>query len=234
MKTIHLLILGILSLFCLSCGTVVKKLSGFKDPKVENKKSVNDFTAKNELDIQNNYFLAINSVSDKDEIQANFLFSVSLDMLIFDDQGNRYCYNGTQECSGVQLQEMASEFKNKYKICEKDEIEEYFSYSDLNTFLDKLTDSSGNKVTKDNLPKADFYIFELWNKYSKKKKHIKEDFQFTKDIAQKSDIDFAIIYVNTDLLEEWGLEKGKKVKTKFKYNKGRSFSINFGDLPFKE
>src|SRR5690606_32517991 len=110
MKTIHLLILGILSLFCLSCGTVVKKLSGFKDPKVENKKSVNDFIAKNELDIQNNYFLTINSVSDKDEIQANFLFSVSLDMLIFDDQGNRYCYNGTQECSGVQLQEMASEF----------------------------------------------------------------------------------------------------------------------------
>jgi len=231
MKKINLVLLLLIVLICSSCGVVVKKLSGFKDPKVENKESVNKFVIKNDLEIENNYFLSVNSVSDKDEITGNFLFSVSQSMLIYDNEGKRYCYNGTEECSGVQMQQMSSDFKNTYSICEKDQIDEYFRFSDLGTFLERLTDSSGNKITRNDLPKTEFYIFELWNKYSQKKKHIREGFKWSKDLAQKSDVDFAIIYVNTDLLEEWGLEKGQKVKAKFKYNKG-SFSMNFGKFPW--
>lgn len=231
MKKHSLLLLTLLLFICSSCGMVVKKLAGYKDLKVESKESVNKFVSKNKLGIDNNYFLAVNSVSDKDEITGNFLFSVSSSMLIYDNEGKRYCYNGTEECSGVQMKQMASDFRNQYTVCEKEEIEGYFSFSDLDTFLARLTDSSGNKVTRDNLPKAEYYIFELWNKYSKKKKHIKEDFEWAKGLVVESDIDFAIIYVNTDLLEEWGLQKGGKVKTKFKYKKGRSVNLTFGELP---
>lgn len=233
MKKINLLLLLLALIICSSCGVAVKKLAGYKDLKIENKESINKFITKNDLGIDNNYFLSVNSVSDKEQITGNFLFSVSSSMLIYDNEGKRYCYNGTEECSGVQMKQMSSDFRNQYTVCEKEEMDKYFSFSDLDTFLERLTDSSENKITRDDLPKAEYYIFELWNIYSKKKKHIKEDFEWTKELVKESDIDFAVIYVNTDLLEEWGLEKGGKVKTKFKYNKG-SVNLTFGELPWNK
>src|SRR5690554_404623 len=234
MKRNHLFLLALILLFCSSCGVAIKKLSGYKDLKVESKETVNEFVKKNNLDIDNNYFLSVNSIADKEQITNNFLLSVTFSMFIYDHNGQRYCYNGTEECSGTQLQQISSDFRTHYTLCQKDEMDQYLNFSDLDIFLDKLTDSSGNKIIKNDLPVAEFYIFELWNIYSKKKKHIKEDFEWTKDLAEKSDVDFAVVYVNTDLLEEWGLEKGEKVKTKFKYNrKSKNVSLTFGELPLK-
>ena len=54
-------------------------------------------------------------------------------------------------------------------------------------------------------------------------------------MKENSKLNVSIVFINGDLLDEWGLEKNGKLKTKFRKNdKGLSFDITFGKLPLKQ
>ncbi|WP_276978986.1 hypothetical protein, partial [Flavobacterium filum] len=83
------------------------------------------------------------------------------------------------------------------------------------------------------LPSAEYYIFQSWNKYSSSTKRLKEDINWLYDLKKNSTIPIEIVLVNTDLLEEWGLEKNGELSVKFK-KEGKTIDMTFGKLPLKK
>jgi hypothetical protein len=138
--------------------------------------------------------------------------------------GDKYCFLGTEECSGVQMQEAFKNFEENYSPC-TDESE-----PKLKDFLNILVNQNGEAVKADSLPEAEFYLFQTWNTYVESKKRFKENLLWLEELGKYSD-KIAIIYVNTDLLDEWGLERGKKLPIKIRRDGKRSVSMYFGKLP---
>ncbi|HTO35486.1 MAG TPA: hypothetical protein VLZ72_04565 [Flavobacterium sp.] len=212
-------------LLMLSCGTAIKTIAGFKNPKVETKENVSQFLSDVNSD-EKTYFLGINKPGDSISIYKNFLFGFNSDMYLYSKSGEKYCYKGTEECSGVQLQSAFKEFEENYLPCTDDDSE------NLLTFLEQIVDSKGNPVEISSLPPADYYIFETWNKYSGSQKKLKEDLDWLLGLKNNSNHHIEIILINTDLLEEWGLEKNGELPIKFK-KEGKSMRLTFGKMPFK-
>ena len=102
----------------------------------------------------------------------------------------------------------------------------------MNTYLSIICDLSGKSIEKEALPKADYYIFQNWNKYSGSRKKLQEDINWLLDLKKNSDLNVAIIFINGDMLEEWGLEKNGELPLKFK-KEGKEFTMTFGELPLK-
>ena len=214
------------SLALTSCGTAIKTLSGFKNPRVEDKKELNSYFS--EL-VPNSptYFVKIKEPGNENEIFQAIGSGLTSEILIFSQSGEKYCYQGVEECSGIQMQSAFKNFNENYSPC-KDE-----GSLKLKSYLEKLLDVDGNSIKLENLPKADYYIFQHWNKYSGSKKRIKEDINWLLDLKKKSDLNIAILFVNSDMLEEWGLNKNGELPIKFKKD-GDQFTMTFGELPLKK
>jgi hypothetical protein len=225
MKKIKLTILISSLLMLASCGSIIKGLSGFKNPEVQNKKELSNYF--NEvMPNEKTYFLSVEKVGDSAAIYESFFFGFSSEMKMFSKTGQKYCYNGTSECSGAQMTSAFGEFDKTFIPCVENSDET------LQDLISKLVDKGGNKLHISDLPDSDFYIFQNWNTYSSSKKNLKQDSQWINSLKNNSNTKAAVIFVNGDLQEEWGLEKAKKLKTKFrKKGKGSSFDIKFGKLP---
>lgn len=219
-------ILLLITLTIISCGTVVKNLAGFKNPQVENKQELS-FYFSEVLPDEPTYFMKVDSIGNQMEILNNIVLGMNAELLLFSASGEKYCYLGTEECGGIQMQEAFKNCKENYLPCEEENA------LTLDSYLEKLTDIKGKKLHKADLIKADFYIFQNWNTYSGSKKKLKEDINWLLDLKKNSDLNVALIFVNGDMLEEWGLEKNGELPLKFK-KEGKQFTMTFGELPIKK
>jgi hypothetical protein len=221
---ILLFILFLLTLF--SCGSAIKTLVGFKNPKVETKASLLSYLS----DVKENettYFLKADKIGDSITVYRNFLFGFNSDLFMFSKNGQKYCYLGTEECSGVQMTSAFKNFNENYAPCTND------SATILSSLVNKLVDKNGKPFNINDLPSAEYYIFQSWNKYSSSTKRLKEDIKWLYDLKKKSTIPIEIVLVNTDLLEDWGLEKNGELPVKFK-KEGKTIDVTFGKLPLKK
>ena len=209
-----------------SCGTAIKTLSGFKNPKVEDKKELSTYFA-TVLPNEQTFFMKVEKKGSEKEIINNILLGMNSELLLFKATGEKYCYLGTEECGGIQMQNAFENFNENYAPCKDD------NGLNMNIYLTILCDINGKKIEKEELPKADYYIFQNWNKYSGSKKKLQEDVNWLLDLKKNSDLNVAIIFVNGDMLEEWGLEKNGTLPLKFKKD-GDKFTMTFGELPLKK
>lgn len=203
-----------------SCSVIVKKIAHIKNPKVESSNTIINYLNKNNIPLENNYLLKGNQ--DSTTIYNNLLNGFKSEILIFDKKGIKYCYQGTDKCTGKQLKQAYVNFQNSYKPCEKDSTL-------LNTILTNfqpLTEDSNLKV-------SDYYLIIYWNKYFGSKNKIGEDYTWLQTMKKDSDLDISILLVNTDLQTDWGLVEGKKMKIKFRLKSMKSASIEFGKIPYK-
>ena len=209
-----------------SCGTAIKTLVGFKNPKVETKESVLSYLSEVE-EHEITYFLKADKIADSATVYKNFLFGFNSDLFIFSKNGQKFCYQGTYECSGVQMTSAFKNFEENYAPCLNDSI------TTLDSFLDKLVDRNGNHLDRNTLPLAEYYIFQSWNKYSTSPKKLKEEINWLHDLKKSSTVSIEVILFNTDLLEEWGLEKNGELPIKFR-KEGKTMNLTFGNLPLKQ
>ena len=218
-----LVLMFILSLS--SCGTAIKTLAGFKNPKVEDKKELSIYFA-TVFPNEPTYFMNVKEKGNQEEIINNILLGMNYKLLLFKATGEKYCYLGTDECGGIQMQNAFKNFDQNYAPCKED------NGLSMNTYLSIICDLSGKSIEKEALPKADYYIFQNWNKYSGSRKKLQEDINWLLDLKKNSDLNVAIIFINGDMLEEWGLEKNGELPLKFK-KEGKEFTMTFGELPLK-
>ena len=204
-----------------SCGTAIKTLAGFKNPKVEDKMELSSYFA-TILPSEPTYFMKVQEKGSEKEIINNIILGLNSKL-----SGEKYCYLGTEKCEGVQMQNAFKNFQENYAPCKDD------NGLNMNTYLTMLCDINGKSIGKEELPKADYYIFQNWNKYSGSKKKLQEDVDWLLDLKKNSDLNVAIIFVNGDMLEEWGLKKNGKLPLKFR-KEGEGFSMTFGELPLKK
>ncbi|MFN3755787.1 MAG: hypothetical protein ACK4RM_02415 [Flavobacterium sp.] len=207
-----------------SCGPTLRIIAGFKDPKVESRESIKQYLSENKFEIET-YFLKVENKRDSTEIFNRFLFGFNSDVYLFNTKtGDKYCFLGTEECSGVQMQEAFKNFDENYRPC-TDESE-----PKLKDFLNILVNQNGEKVETNSLPEAEFYLFQTWNKYVESKKRFKENLVWLEELGKNSN-KIEVIYVNTDLLDDWGLEKGKSLPIKIRRDGKKSVNMYFGSLP---
>jgi hypothetical protein len=126
---------------CYSCGTVVKTLLGFKNPKVENKVELSEYFAK-VISNEDTFFMKVDEIGNEVEIFTKFGLGFSSDILLFSKDGKKYCYLGTEECGGVQMSKAFQEFNENYAPCVGDED------MNLNTYLENITDLKAIKFLK--------------------------------------------------------------------------------------
>lgn len=212
-----------------SCGPVIKTLVGLKNPEVQSKPKVNRFF-KDVLPQEETYFLTVEKVGDSAAIYRNLLLGFSSEIQLFNSEGVRYCYQGTEECSGVQMTQAFAAFEQNYKPCQYDDAEHALT---LNNFLHLMMDSSGRPVTKATLPIANYYIIQNWTTYSGSKKRFREDVQWLNALRTEAATKIAVLFVNGDLLVDWGLIEGEKLKIKFRKSK-KGYTLSYGKLPLKK
>lgn len=219
-KTILLSTLLLIGLMA-SCGAIVKSMVRFKNPKVESRADLHQYFTRI-FPGETTYYLSVEKKNDSAAIYENLLRGFASEMKIFDRQGTRYCYKGTEECSGVQLTNAFKNFEANYSPC-ADALS-------LDAFLKNFTTATGESVTKSDLPDAKYIVFQSWNKYSSSEKALKEDVAWVKSLRDAGASDVAVVFFNGDLQEEWGLEKGKELPVKFRKEK-EGYSMEFGRLP---
>jgi len=202
-------------------------LSGFRDPVVKSKSEINQFIKENEGNFDT-YFLNVQTKKDSTEIFEKFLFGFNSDLYLFHAKsGKKYCFQGTEECSGVLMQEAFKNVDSNFSECQSEKEK------NLDDVLRLLQDKNGESITQSNLPDSEYYLFETWNTYMQNKKEFRENLKWLNELEQTNK-KIKIIYINTDLLDDWGLEKGKKLPIKFKRNGKRSVELVFGKLPINQ
>ena len=222
----NIVILSILLVFS-SCGLTLRMLSGFRDPVVKSKNEINQFVKENDGNFDT-YFLNVATKKDSAEIFDKFLFGFNSDLYLFHaESGKKYCFQGTEECSGVLMQEAFKNVDANFSVCQSNKE------MDLDDFLKLLQNKNGESISLSNLPDSEYYLFETWNTYMQNKKEFRENLKWLNELEQTNK-KIKIIYINTDLLDDWGLEKGKKLPIKFKRNGKRSVELVFGKLPINQ
>lgn len=209
-----------------SCGPTMKMLVGLKNPRVQTKSEVETYF-KDVLPQEKTYFLTVPKVGDSAAIYRNLMLGFNSDMKLFDRKGVRYCYQGTEECSGVQMTQAFAAFENNYKPCQYDSAEDAETLDD---YVQLMVDVNGKRLTRADLPEAQYYIIQNWNTYSGPKKHFKEDVQWLQSLQSQSNISVAVVFINGDLLVDWGLVEGEELKIKFRKNK-KGYTLSYGKLP---
>jgi hypothetical protein len=224
------LVCAFLGLFGLtSCGPMMKTLVGLKNPQVQSKAEVNTYF-KDVLPDEPTYFLTVEKVGDSASIYRNLLLGFSSEMKLFDQKGTRYCYQGTEECSGVQMTQAFASFENNYKPCLYDDIA---NGETLDDYLNLMVDVHGQRITKADLPVAHYYIIQNWNTYSGSKKRFREDVQWLSTLRKDSTTNIAVLFINGDLLVDWGLIEGEELQIKFRKSK-EGYTLTYGNLPIKK
>ena len=79
-------ILLLITLAFVSCGTVVKNLAGFKNPKVEDKQELDNYF-KEVLPDTPTYFMKVDEVGNEMEIINNIALGMNSELLLFSASG---------------------------------------------------------------------------------------------------------------------------------------------------
>ena len=170
-------IISILLVFS-SCGLTIRMLSGFKDPVVQSKNEINQFVKENEGDFDV-YFLNVQTKKDSTEIFEKFLFGFNSDLYLYHaESGKKYCFQGTEECSGILMQEAFKNVDTNFSVCQST------NEMNLDDFLKLLQDKNGKNVSLSNLPKSEYYLIETWNTYMQNKKEFKENLKWLTELEQ--------------------------------------------------
>ncbi len=193
-----------------------------KDAKVENTKTIKHFLEKNKFNLNNQYIIKADT-----NTAYNALFkSLGGEFKIFDKNGNSLCYNGISGCSGVQFRQLMENKIDSFKLCTMGTFT-------LQNVLNETYDLNDKPFNTQKLAKADYYIIVNWAKFVGAKKGYNDNIVWMEKLINKRDtsaLKINFIKINTDLQENWGLQKGKKVKIKLRFNK-KGVQTNLPKLP---
>jgi len=191
-----------------------KLITGFRNPKVVSISDIEEYLYETNLFEGETYYLDVTKEKIfKDtsiylEYIDNIKFAFNSDPIVFDSLGNRLLYNGDATCGGVRLGQLYDSLEYFYIKPESKKE----GVKSLKEFSTRLQTSKGEKIDLNIFPKTKYYIVQPWNIFFQNKKRMKEDFQWYKNMQDSSKYEFYVIYVNTDMQENWGLKKGAKFK----------------------
>lgn len=186
MKKTFLLIAIVL---LISCKSIMKMSYGITEPKNENQKSLTNYLVSKKMNIDNILFV------DTETSYIEYIkdFGSVPEAKIFDTNGYPISYKKeNQDCNAGLFSTIPElNLNSKLKPVEG---------KNLNEFLENLIDFNGNKVIE--LPKADFYLFISWAKFTGKlnKDHVKE---WEELAAKNKSVKIKVYKVNLDLKEGW-------------------------------
>jgi len=195
---------------------------GLKSPRVETKSTISEFLSKNGLSIENQYVLK--GTNDSVQIYNNIMRCFNNEIYLFDSNGCKYCYKGDQKCTGIQLRNLFNDFENNYQPCLSQKIVLDSILNRISPLNDKINSDSTDEV---------YCLYMYWSKFFKGKKRLKEDMNWLSDLQKNSKTKIRIIFINTDLQEDWGLIKGEKLNLKFSMTGKKAGEFEFGTLPLK-
>ncbi len=217
-----ILFIVILSFFLNSCSLLFKTALSIKNPKVETNEQILEYLEKTECLIPNTF--VINCPPDSMQIYKNLMRGFTNEILIYKDS-IRYCYEGKSRCTSEKLKKTIDEFDIYYTPCQNDTIS-------FDIFLLQLMPLSDNNKLQ--IKQEKIYVFAFWSIFFGSKKNKKDFFNWLYEYYKKYPDKYEIIIVNVDLNQNWGLEKGKKMKLKFKMTKKNSVDLEFGKIPYKK
>jgi hypothetical protein len=198
---------------------MMKSMMGLKNPKVESYETINELIYEVGCSNFPNYTLV--GTSDSSIIYNN-IFKSSIGSLLFDSLGNRLCRLDKKKCTGVVLSELfKSGTGNDFILCQNDT-------ANLTHVLKELQLVCGSQYEK----KHDYYLVFYWSRFLGGERRVKDNLKWIKSISNNSEHDIAVILVNTDLQESWGLKKGDKMKLKIKFIGNKSASVILGEIPY--
>lgn len=194
-----------------------------KSPRVETKSTISEYLSKNGLSTENQYVLK----GSKDSIQIynSIMMCFNSEVYLFDNKGCKYCYKGDKKCTGIQLRNLFSDFENNYYPCVSQKLV-------LDSILNRISPLS-DTVFSDST-NEEYYLYMYWSKFYKGKKRLKEDMNWLTDLQKNSNTRIRIIFINSDLQEDWGLKKGEKLDLNFRMIGKKAGEFEFGYLPLKE
>ncbi|NLP59452.1 hypothetical protein [Lutibacter sp. B1] len=207
-------------IFFTSCISISKIIIGFKNPTVitiEELKGIRNQIFND--DIGDYYY----KEGIKDSIFLNKILSLSF-------SGNLNIYNKDKK---------KIFFKNS--TCINDDLEIinknidsliYVSNDILDDKIKNLMNLNLNEPNKiSNFKNYDYYIIYYWSSFMNKKNLIKNEFKFLEQNFNSENC--KIIRINCDFLDIWNLEKGKKIKLKFKRDNDDYYDVSFKSIPWK-
>lgn len=206
-----------------SCGAGVRMLTGIKSPVVETKSEVQAYW---EAQNPNTPTFFFQPPKDTIALYTNMLRSFHSDIMLFDASGVRLCYTDTEACLPAQIHAAGTSIDKDFEPCSSQE----FSLSDLISDL-QHSDGTAPKLNPETPP--DYYLIVFWSKFAASPKELRRTIASYHNITQQMTASVNMVYVNTDLLDEFGLEKGEKLRFSYKPSKA-GFTINLGDMPYKK
>lgn len=220
MKKVVLLMMVFISS---SCKTLLIK-SMIKSPIVETTKTIKEFQTKNNFSTENSLIIKADTSNDIQKL----LLGMKVGYYIFDNQGNKVCYNGTSTCHGEQFNQLINNKKDSFKVCKNDSVS-------LQKVLSQTYDLNEQPVSLSQFKEADYYVVSYWQKFVGGKRGYNDAVTWMEDEIKNntSNLTFTFIKINTDLQESWGLIAGKKAKRKLTINKGE-MDLEIYDLPVKK
>ncbi len=223
MKKLRAFLLLILCVGLASCGAGVRALTGIKSPVVETKAAVTSYWKAQNIEHPTYFF---RPPSDTLTLYINTLRSFNSDIILFDRSGKQLCYADTDACLPAQISDAKQNIEAHFDACETQE----FEFSEL---LNRLQDADGNTPILPLANAPDYHLIVFWSKFTSKPGRLKKDIADYETLARETNASVQVLYVNTDLLDEYGLETGKKLK--FYYGPAKTgFTIRFGEMPFKK
>lgn len=230
---------GLVVIFALlftSCGLAFKTLMGLKNPKVETSASINEEIDKLQFKCDPGTDVWYKPQSDSLGNYKILLSSMNSDLYFFNSEGKRLCFSSSESCVAEQFEMVETKFEDYIGPCSND-YEFEFVYEDIDEFLSNVQEVSGSDLSINNLPKVDYYFIYHWSKFAGGKKNKKEDYLWTMSSLDELGISYHVIRVNTDLREDAGFRKNKKVRLKLKMQKeeeGRTAELFLSKLPYEK
>jgi hypothetical protein len=214
---------------------MVKTLSGFKNPKVHSKMSINK--AVQNLNLDKNHQLDLRVVQPKDSLEILKILLSAMDgqIILFDSKGKRKCYKGNESCPAIQFKDINNNFNTHVSDCDDNEQSNItFGFDTLDSLLKRTVNIYDKQLNASNLPKADYYAIYNWSLFVASEKHLVEDYRRFEQYLANSDKKIEIIRMNCDLINEWGLKEQARLKLNFVKNEGKTYRLKFGKIPYSK
>lgn len=185
-----------------SCGAIMKKMYGIKNPEIENEQTIKKRALKYDLDTSN--IVTVYNQSTAYDISAHGIPNAA----IYDGNGKYIEYRQSDTSCNAGLFQFIPDLKLITSYNKPDSL-------NLKSELAKYRDLKGNSLNE--LRKADFYVVIYWAVWTGKlnKDHVK----IWEDLAKNNqNCKVEVIKVNLDLQEYWNLENREKEKVVVRIN----------------
>lgn len=221
MKTaIYLSALAVLSTGWASCSKVVPSVL-FKNPRVYSTREVIAYKNKKAVDTAHYYFykMPYQAVTD------SFLFKViPFTHHIFNKDGYRMMYKGSLACGGDIVEEFLSGHLDNFVV---DSTLPGFDH-----YYENMLDERMAPLTRHPLEQYDYVILNSWNQYFAPKLWFRDQINWLDTYIRDRQITNVVFYkLNSDFLDHWGYQKGKKGKRKVVINKQREAAFTITRYP---